>query len=98
MPGQPAVSGETHPGLSRRASRALGSAAERRPRDLSGWLYVAPSLLVNGLFLLFPVLATLLMALTSWNGLEPPQWVGAANFQELFASQSFWGAAINNVK
>ena len=93
MPARPAGSeagSEVAPGVAWPAS-------ERR-RDLSGWFYVGPSLLINCLFLLFPVFATLWMSLTSWNGLESPQWVGAANFLELFASQPFWGAAVNNAK
>jgi raffinose/stachyose/melibiose transport system permease protein len=93
MPARPA-------GSEARSELAQGVAwpASERRRDLSGWFYVAPSLLINCLFLLFPVFATLWMSLTSWNGLESPRWVGAANFLELFDSQPFWGAAVNNAK
>jgi hypothetical protein len=38
------------------AAGVVWPASERR-RDLSGWFYVAPSLLINCLFLLFPVFA-----------------------------------------
>jgi raffinose/stachyose/melibiose transport system permease protein len=93
MPARPAGS-ESRSGL----AQGLAWPASERRRDLSGWFYVAPSLLINCLFLLFPVFATLWMSLTSWNGLESPQWVGAANFLEIFASQPFWGAAVNNTK
>ncbi len=71
---------------------------ERVPRRFAGWAYVAPSLLINACFLFFPVVATLWMAFTSWNGLEPPVYAGFKNFSELRNQPAFWGALANNVK
>jgi raffinose/stachyose/melibiose transport system permease protein len=75
------------------AQRAMRSGAE-----LMGWLYITPSLLINLVFLLFPVVATLLLAFTTWNGLENPSWTGFTNFVEIFASLPFWQALVNNGK
>ncbi|HXO97477.1 MAG TPA: sugar ABC transporter permease, partial [Chthoniobacterales bacterium] len=70
----------------------------QRRSELVGWLYISPSLLINSVFLLFPVVATLLLAFTTWNGLEDPSWTGFANFVDIFASPAFWQALINNGK
>ena len=70
----------------------------QRRSELVGWLYISPSLLINLVFLLFPVVATLLLAFTTWNGLENPSWTGFANFVDIFASPAFWQALINNGK
>jgi raffinose/stachyose/melibiose transport system permease protein len=66
--------------------------------SMAGWLYLLPSITLNVLFLLLPVAATLLLAFTSWNGLETPSWVGFANFIEVFANHDFWGALFNNIR
>jgi len=69
-----------------------------RKGSMAGWLYLLPSLLLNFVFLLLPVVATLLLAFTSWNGLESPSWIGLANFTEIFANHDFWGALSNNIR
>ncbi len=56
-----------------------------------GWLFVAPVVLVLGLFMLLPILMALWVSLTDWNGQGSPftggvPFVGADNYTALFAA------------
>ncbi len=53
----------------------------------SGWtayLYVLPAVLLCGMFVLYPLVATFYYSFTSWTGLSEPVWVGLANYQRQF--------------
>jgi multiple sugar transport system permease protein len=54
-----------------------------------GWvvLFLAPSL-----FIVIPMLTSLWLTLQDWNLLSPPEYIGLANFRELFADNDFWRA------
>ena len=49
------------------------------------------------LLLIIPALATLLLAFTDYNALQPPQFSGLANFQRLWADPMFWTALKNSL-
>ncbi|MFC3505117.1 carbohydrate ABC transporter permease [Micromonospora krabiensis] len=74
---------------------ARGDAPRRRGRgtrgneNLAGWLFVAPVIVILGLFLLLPILMALWVSLTDWNGQGSPftskvPFVGADNYTRLF--------------
>jgi raffinose/stachyose/melibiose transport system permease protein len=48
-------------------------------------LFVAPALLLFGVFVLWPMLSAFYFAFTKWDGFVAPVWVGIANFQRAFA-------------
>jgi len=54
-------------------------------RIVWGTIFVAPALLVYGLFLLYPLVASLVGSLYSWDGLEQKTFAGLANFGRLFS-------------
>jgi raffinose/stachyose/melibiose transport system permease protein len=51
----------------------------------AGAIFVAPAAAFFGVFLLFPIVAVILLAFTSWNGFNLDQigWHGVGNFREL---------------
>jgi ABC-type sugar transport system permease subunit len=54
--------------------------------------FLAPALLLYGLFFLYPALRTFYVALTSWNGIDPHlKYIGLANFRELARDPVFRG-------
>jgi multiple sugar transport system permease protein len=59
-----------------------------------GWvvLFLAPSLLGLLVFIVIPMLTSLWLTLQDWNLLSPPEYIGLANFRELFADNDFWRA------
>ncbi|MFI2713255.1 carbohydrate ABC transporter permease [Micromonospora sp. NPDC018662] len=96
---------------------APGTASARPPRrrsggirsneNLAGWLFVAPVIVILGLFLLLPILMALWVSLTDWNGQGSPftgdvPFVGGENYGRLFtedglARRDFMTAIRNNV-
>jgi multiple sugar transport system permease protein len=59
-----------------------------RSETLAGWLFVAPVVLILGLFLLLPILMALWVSLTGWNGQGSPfrsgvPFVGGDNYTSL---------------
>ena len=61
----------------------------RDGRNLAGWLFVTPTLVVLGLFLVIPILMALWVSFTDWNGKGSPfasgiGFVGGDNYQRLF--------------
>lgn len=61
----------------------------RGNENLAGWLFVAPVVVILGLFLLLPILMALWVSLTDWNGQGSPftrdvPFVGTENYTRLF--------------
>ena len=54
------------------------------------WLFVTPTILGLVFFRIGPIIAAFLASFTSWNVFSPPQWIGTANYVELFHSSTFW--------
>lgn len=54
--------------------------------------FLAPSLIGLTIFVLYPISSSFLLTFQDWNLLSPPEYVGMANFQELFADDAFWSA------
>src|SRR5262249_55586321 len=96
------------------ATRALSATAAgtARPPLLAGkqtqeWLagfgFVAPALIILGLFVLIPMIATFALSFTDWTGqetLDKANWVGTANYADLLVnanatSNEFYGALKN---
>ncbi|MBB5782446.1 sugar ABC transporter permease [Nonomuraea jabiensis] len=80
----------------------------RKTREhLAGWLFVAPVVVILGLFMLAPILMALWVSLTDWNGQGSPfrgsvPFVGVDNYTRLFteeglARQDFMTSVRNNV-
>ncbi|WP_328709330.1 sugar ABC transporter permease [Microbispora hainanensis] len=80
------------------------SAAVRE--NIAGWLFVAPVVVILGLFLLLPILMAMWVSLTDWNGQGSPfrsgvPFVGMENYTRLFtedglARQDFMTSIRNN--
>ncbi len=58
---------------------------------------LAPYLLGLALLVVVPALLGLPLAFTAYNALEPPTWVGLANFVELAGDPIFWKAIFNSL-
>jgi N-acetylglucosamine transport system permease protein len=59
--------------------------------------FLAPSLLLYFVFVLFPYARAMYISLTNWRGLSrPPEFVGLENFRTLWNDANFWNALGNN--
>lgn len=67
--------------------------------NLSSWrnfLYVLPAVLVYAVFLLLPLLASLGISFTEWDGTSLPVFSGVSNYLRMFSDPVFWIALGNN--
>ncbi len=60
-------------------------------------LFLGPSLIGVVLFVAGPIVASLLLAFTSWDLLTPPTFVGVRNFERLSRDLEFWAALRHTV-
>ncbi len=76
----------------KKAIRVTGNSGGIKP-----WLFLLPTLLVLGFWLLKPLVQTLMYTFYDWNMLPntSPEWVGLQNFKELFDAPQFLQALGN---
>ncbi len=66
-----------------------------RRETLVGWLFVLPALLMYVLFVLVPLLLTILYSFFHWNGVGPMIWVGLKNYVTIFQVPNLLGTIKN---
>lgn len=58
---------------------------------VAAWIFLAPALLLLGIFLLFPIAYLIGLSFTSGSFTEAGiRWVGLSNYRRLFADPDFW--------
>ena len=95
----------TTPTLSRPPGGAAPARRRPRPRRLSmearrartAWLFLAPSLIVLALFMVYPMIQAAYLSLTEYNLIRAAEWVGFANYERLVSDPAFWNAFGNTV-
>ena len=94
----------TAPALSRRnvAQRGASPVAARRGwrRDLTGWAFAAPFVVLFGVFMALPIIASFVLSFTSFGlrDLQNPigaSFVGVDNYARLLSDAKFWKALGN---
>ena len=61
------------------------------------WLFLAPAILALGLYLAYPVFETIRLSLTERLPGGGYEWVGIANYSQMFGESKFWEAMRNNM-
>ena len=67
---------------------ASGIKGEDRERAIAGWLFMSPTMIIFGVFIVVPILFAIYFSLTDWNGISPPgeaQFIGVENYRTLLA-------------
>ncbi len=75
--------------------RARVSPQERR-RTLVAYLFLTPALAFLAIFLFLPLVQAVYLSFTRYDLLNPPQWIGLANFTNLFNDPLFWHSLKNS--
>ncbi len=65
-------------------------------KHLPAYLFVAPALLVLGVFVILPMLTALVLSFGSWNIVGPVKWVGLANYALLLQDPTFARSLLNS--
>ncbi|QJD83741.1 carbohydrate ABC transporter permease [Cohnella herbarum] len=60
-------------------------------------MFVIPTIVLYGLFFLYPMFSSAFYAFTNWNGLEDTRFIGLDNFKTAFGDSSFRSAILNNM-
>jgi putative chitobiose transport system permease protein len=62
----------------------------RRRRSPIPYLFLAPALILLGIFVVYPIIAVVYYSFTDYDIVRPPVWVGTANYEKLVADPTFW--------
>ncbi|RCW77344.1 carbohydrate ABC transporter permease [Saliterribacillus persicus] len=63
---------------------------------LVAFMFLLPSLIGLSIFVLYPILASLVMSFTNWDGLTPMKFNGIENYIQLWKDETFKISLINN--
>ena len=77
------------------ASRRTSLNRGVRRETIVGWLFVVPALGMYAVFVLLPLLLTILYSFYRWNGVGPMAWVGLKNYVTVFQVPDLLGTIYN---
>jgi multiple sugar transport system permease protein len=64
-----------------------------RTEERAAYLFLLPWLIGLVVFLIGPIVASILISMTNWNIITEPKWVGLENYREmLFEDRKFWNS------
>ncbi|MBM3715601.1 MAG: sugar ABC transporter permease, partial [Actinobacteria bacterium] len=85
------------------AGGRFGVAPATRPRrarvreTLTGYGFIAPNMLLMGLFLFVPIVFAVQLSFTRFQGFGDPEFVGLANYSRMVADPVFWQSLGNTL-
>ena len=71
---------------------------KKKKLDNYGYLFILPFLIIFIVFSIYPIIRTLYLSFTDFNGFTDPQFVGIDNYKRLFSDSIFWTAFGNTLK
>jgi multiple sugar transport system permease protein len=82
------------PALERRSSKGTGRRRQlktpsARREQRAAFLFASPWLIGVVIFLIGPIIASLLLSFTNWNLVSPARWVGLDNYREMLGNRNF---------
>jgi multiple sugar transport system permease protein len=69
----------------------------RNQQRLTPWLFLAPGLVMFAIYVLIPIIQSFIISFYDWDGLGEKDWIGWANYQELWTDPAFTVSLKNNV-
>jgi len=68
-----------------------------RRQAVAGYLFIAPAMVIFFVFTLLPVADALFLSFTNYDVFTRMDWIGAANYQDVFDDELFWRALWNTL-
>ncbi|EEB9150621.1 sugar ABC transporter permease, partial [Salmonella enterica subsp. enterica serovar Paratyphi B] len=69
-------------------------AHQKTPYQWSARGFIAPGVILVAVLLYLPLLWTVFLSFTKYNGLGSPDWIGLDNYVEMFTDADFVGSAM----
>ncbi len=69
----------------------------RHQKNLAPWLFLAPALLMFGVYVIAPIFESMALSLYDWDGLGTPEFIGLQNYIDLWDDPDFWMSLKNNL-
>ena len=69
----------------------------KRKECIVAFSMIAPNLIGLAVFMVIPTFVSILISFTDWNLLNAANFIGIANFKELFSDPLFWKTLLNTV-
>jgi multiple sugar transport system permease protein len=79
-----------------RVRRKRQSPLNRR-RNRAALMFLLPGALIFAIYVVYPVLNSIMLSFYNWDGMTPRTFVGVANYTELLQADTFYVALKNNV-
>ncbi len=74
-------------------AHGAGARPRRRVRWQPAWLFIAPSMLILAVFIVYPLTQSFWYSLHEWSiGATSQTWVGTGNYRRLLSDERFWNA------
>jgi raffinose/stachyose/melibiose transport system permease protein len=93
-PTRSTVTSDNHPAVPA-FSRWITLSKVVRRETIIGWLFVMPALLMYVVFVLVPLLLTIVYSFYKWNGVGDMTWVGLKNYVTVFEVPDLLGTIFN---
>ena len=66
-------------------------------QSFAGWVFILPALIGTFIFIIIPVICSFGLSFSKWDWLNPIQFVGLANYKEIFSEPLFYKIFWNTV-
>ncbi|QYD71987.1 sugar ABC transporter permease [Paraburkholderia edwinii] len=77
--------------------RRKGQSPLNRRRNHAALMFLLPGALIFAIYVVYPVLSSIVLSFYNWDGMTPRSFVGFANYAELIQTDTFYVALKNNV-
>ena len=75
----------------------LGRTRKRRKTNPVAYIFILPTLVLFGGFVIWPLLQTVYLSFQNWNGIGAIEFTGLDNYVEFFRDPHVWQSFQNNL-
>ena len=68
-----------------------------RKQKVAPWIFLAPALFFFLIYVIAPIFQSIWYSFYQWNGIGAKEWIGFANYSELFEDDRFYTSLKNNI-
>ncbi len=80
------------------AAKKKPSHSIQRRDNIEGYLFTLPAVIGLFVFILIPIVASIVLSFTKWDLITDIEFIGIANYQELFGDEIFITSLLNTLK